>query len=163
MRKAFSYRLFGLGGVPRKVRPVLESEGIVVCDEGMSGRFITNNLKAPGKRNLYRSEGFSGSLVITRKRIICHTYRKRQINIPVDEPLVSELQVSTPDPQTLSLSFESSDFREGWQGIVELRFHTEKALQFRDALRSLGAKHRAAADAAQQNADENRLNKWGSA
>lgn len=146
MKKALSYRLFGLGGVPRRVRPVLEDEGIVVCDEGMRGRLITNNLQAPGKRNLHRSEGFSGWLAITRQRIICHTYRKRQINISVDEPKISELHVSTPDLQTLSLSFESSVFRERWQGVVEFRLQTEKAPQFANVLRSLGARHGEAED-----------------
>jgi len=142
--KALSYRLFRLGGVPKRVRLVLANEGIVVWDEGMRGRFITNDLKAPGRRSIHRSEGFSGWLAITQQRVLCYTYRKRQINISIDDPKLSELFVCTPDPQTLSLSFESSVLREGWQGVVEFRFHTEKALQFADVLGSLGARHDAA-------------------
>jgi hypothetical protein len=144
VKKALSYRLFGLGSVPKRVRPVLEKEGIVVWDEGMKGHFITKDLKAPGRRSIHRSEGFSGWLAITQQRILCYTYRKRQINISIDDPKLSELFVCTPDPQTLSLSFESSVFREGWQGVVEFRFQAEKALQFADVLGSLGARHGAA-------------------
>jgi hypothetical protein len=146
VKKALSYRLFGLGSVPKRVRLVLENEGLVVWDEGMRGRFITNDLKAPGRRSIHRSEGFSGWLAITRQRIICHTYGKRQINIAVDEPRITELHVSTPDLQTFSLSFESSVFREGWQGVVEFRLQTEKAPQFANVLRSLGARHGEAED-----------------
>jgi len=104
--KALSYRLFRLGGVPKRVRLVLANEGIVVWDEGMRGRFITNDLKAPGRRSIHRSEGFSGWLAITQQRVLCYTYRKRQINISIDDPKLSELFVCTPDPQTLSLSFD---------------------------------------------------------
>lgn len=157
MKKAVSYRLFGLGGVPNRVRPVLENEGIVVWDEGMRGRYITNDLKAPGRRSIHRSEGFAGWLAITQQRVLCYSYRKRQINISIDDPKLSELLVSTPDPQTLSLSFESSVFREGWQGVVEFRFHTEKALQFADVLKSLGARHGAPEEKIKRLTRQNRL------
>ena len=45
MRKALTYRLFGWGAIPKRVRPVLESEGIVVVDEGMRGWFVAKNVK----------------------------------------------------------------------------------------------------------------------
>lgn len=157
MKKALSYRLFGLGGVPRRMRLVLENEGLVVWDEGMRGRFITNDLKAPGRRSIHRSEGFSGWLAITQQRVLCYTYRKRQINISIDEPKLSELYVCTPDPEKLSLSFESSVFREGWQGVVEFRLQTEKALQFADVLGSLGARHGAAEEIIKRLTRQDRL------
>lgn len=157
MKKALSYRLFGLGAVPKRVHRLLASEGLVVWDDGMKGRFIANDLNAPGRRSIGRSEGFSGWLAITRQRIICYTYRKRQINIPVDEPRISELHVSTPDPQMLSLSFESSVFREGWLGVVEFRFQTEKALQFANVLGSLGARHGAAEETNKRLTRQDRL------
>ncbi len=37
MTKTILYRLFKAGGIPDKLRPVLESENIVVCDEGING------------------------------------------------------------------------------------------------------------------------------
>ncbi len=70
------------------------------------------------------------------------------MNIPVDDPKLSALQVDVPNEQTLSISFESFFFRVGWQGLVELRFNTEKAQQFHDVLISLGAQKGAPADAA---------------
>lgn len=142
MKKSILYRLFRLGAIPVKVRPILEAEGIVVADEGMGGWFITRNVKGPGKRYLHRSEGFSGCLVITKKRIICYTFWKRQINIAVDDPKLSQMYVAVPGKNRLCLSFESSVFREGWQGEIEYRFRTEKAQRFQDLLLALGVRQR---------------------
>lgn len=139
MKKTISYRLLGFGAIPKKIRPVLEEEGIVVLDEGMSGWFITKDVKGPGRRYRHRSEGFSGCLAVTEKRILCYSYAKRQMNISVEDPKISNLYFSNPDDKTLSISFESSVFREGWEGIIEFQFKTEKALQFSNALKSIGA------------------------
>ncbi len=137
--KTILYRLFGFGSVPRQLRPVLEQEGIVVCDEGIGGRFVAKHVNGPGKRYRHRTEGFSGCLVITKSRVICYTYGKRQINISVDDPKIANLYVDTPDEQSLWLSFESSNFRAEWNGVIEFRFNTDEALLFRDALVAIGA------------------------
>lgn len=138
IQKSLLYRLFGVGFIPRKIRPILEQEGIVLSDEGIGGGFIARDVKGPGKRYMHRREGFTGCLVITKKRIICYTYWKRQINISVDDPRLGEIYVRAVDQQILSVSFESSVFRDGWQGVIEYRFKTDKAIQFQDALISLG-------------------------
>lgn len=148
MRKTLLYTLFRIGAIPRKLLPILQSEGIVVADEGIAGRLITKNVRGPCKRYLNRSEGFSGCLVITTKRVACFTYWKRQINVAVGDSRLSALFVRLPDDETLSLSFESSVFRDQWEGIIEFEFETENALQFRDALKSVGAREGSAADAA---------------
>ena len=139
MKKAMLYRLFGLGSVPKKLRPVLEQEGIVVFDEGISGRFVARNVNGPGKRYRQRIEAFWGCLVITQVRVVCYTYGKRQINVSVKDPKIANFYVDVPKEHELCLSFESSAFREGWQGVIEFRFFTEKALLFRDALVAIGA------------------------
>lgn len=139
MNKSILYRLFNIGGIPRKLRSVLEVEGIEVCDEGMSGWLVTKNVKGPGRWHIYRREGFSGSLVVTSKRIICFTYWNRQINIAVDDPKITELFVSNPSENMFSISFESGVFRDGWSGVIEFLFKTEKARQFHTAFKSAGA------------------------
>ena len=140
MRKTILYRLFRLGAIPRKLRPTLEKENIVVSDEGISGRLITKDVMGPGKRYLHRSEGFSGCLVLTEERLICFTFWNCQINISINDPKVSEIYVDALNDYTLSLSFESSVFRDGWQGVIEFQFKTEKALRFCDTLISVGAR-----------------------
>jgi len=148
MKRTLLYRLFGIGAVPKKLRPMLEREGVVVLDEGMGGWFIARKVKGPHKRYRGRAEGFSGCLAITGQRVVCYTYGKRQINIAVDDPNISALYVDVPQPQRLSLSFESSIFQTGWSGVIEFRFNTDKAELFRDALLSIGAHHGSAPEAA---------------
>jgi hypothetical protein len=140
MKKTLLYRLFGLGRIPRQLLPIIESEGIVVADEGIGGWLITKHVNGPGRRHRNRAEGFTGCLVVTKKRVLCYTYGKRQINISIDDPRVSELQVTLPKAETLSIAFESSVYREEWRGVMEFRFNTERAQFFHDALRSIGAR-----------------------
>jgi hypothetical protein len=139
MKKAMSYRLFGLGAVPKKVRPLLKQEGILLEDEGIPGWFLARNVRSPGRRYIRCSEGFSGCLVITQKRVLCYTYGKRQIHIENDDFAITKLHVSAPDHRTLSIRFESSDFRKGWEGEIEFRFRTKKTLAFCQKFRELGA------------------------
>ncbi len=146
MKKTLLYRLFGFGSVPKNLLPVLEREGIVVADEGMGGWFITKHVNGPGKRYRHRSEGFSGCLVITKERVIGYTYGKRQINISVEDPKIANLYVDILKGEQLSLSFESADFREGWNGVIEFRFNTDKAHRFSEALMEVGAQQGTALD-----------------
>ena len=139
MKKTILYRLFKVGAIPKELLQVLQQENIIVMDEGIGGWFITKNVKGPGRRYLYRSEGFSGFLAVTKKRVVCYTYGKRQINIFKEDPKISHLYINIPSEHTLSISFESSIFQEGWMGVIEYRFKTEKAVQFKDALESFGA------------------------
>lgn len=147
MKKTILYRLFGFGSVPKKLRPVLEQEGIVAIDEGIGGWFVTKTVNGPGKRYRNRIERFSGCLAVTKARVVCYTYGKRQINISVEDPKIANLYVDTPEEQKLCLSFKSSNFREEWKGVIEFRFNTDKAPQFRNALMTIGAQQVAPANA----------------
>jgi hypothetical protein len=147
MKKTILYRLLGLGAVPKPLRPALAQEDIIVLDEGIGGWFIAKHVNGPGKRYRHHSEGFSGCLAITKARVICYTFGKRQINLSVADPNMAKLYVDTPEPNQLSLAFESADFREGWLGVIEFRFNTEKAARFREALVAFGAQPGTAADA----------------
>ena len=148
MKKTILYRLFGVGSVPKKLRPVLEREGVVVLDEGIGGWFVAKCVDGPARRYRRRTEGFSGCLAVTNSRVVCYSYGKRQLDICVADPRIANLYVDTPTEQKLYLSFESSDFREGWQGVVVFRFTTDKAVLFQKALLAIGAKRGTAAGAA---------------
>ena len=146
MTKTTLYRLFGAGSIPSDLRPALESEGVIVLDEGIGGRLITKHVDGPGVHYRHRREGFSGSLAITRKRLVCHTYGKRQINISLHDPKIASLYIDAPTDQSLELSFESSDFRQGWQGVMEFHFRTDKAHAFLEALTAVGVRRGSATE-----------------
>jgi len=139
MKKTLSYRLFRLGGIPRKLRPLLEAEGLRVADEGLSGRLVMGRVRGPGRRHYGRVEGFSGFLVVTGKRVMAYSYAKRQINIGLDDPRLAEIYVRLTSPEWLAISFEASTFREGWSGVMEFRFRTDKAPRFHEVLVAAGA------------------------
>lgn len=147
MKKSILYRLFRIGAFPRRMRPALEQEDIVLLDEGIPGMLITRHVDGPGRRWRHRAEGFSGWLVITGQRLMCQSFGRRQINMAVEDPRIKELCVDIPQEKRLSISFESSVFREGWKGVMEYRFNTEKAQLFYDKLVLLGAQAGRASDA----------------
>ena len=136
--KTLSYRLFCLGGIPARMRSLIEAEGLVIADEGIPGRLVMGRVDGPGRRHRGRVEGFSGFLVITRRRVLAYSYRRRQINIGVDDPRLAELYVRLASPNILVVSFESSIFRDGWSGVMTFRFHTDKATRFHAALLECG-------------------------
>jgi hypothetical protein len=146
MKKTIFCRLLGLGSVPKRLLPVLQQEGIVILDECMCGSLVMTNVDGPYKRYRHRSEFFLGCLAITEQRLVCYTLWKRQMNISVEDLKLKNLYVDLLSQDKLSISFESSCFREGWQGIIEFRFQTDKAPQFRDALLAIGAQQGAAAN-----------------
>lgn len=146
MKKTILYRLFGFGSIPEKLRPALVQEGIVVSDEGIGGRFVTKHVNGPYKRYRHRTEWFSGCIVVTRVRVVCYTYGKRQINISVEDPGIANIFVEAPEEEKLCLSFESSSFRDDWEGVIKFEFNTDKALEFRDALLVAGVQQGVAAD-----------------
>jgi len=138
MKKNLLYRLFGIGGVPMKIRPVLEEEGIVLADEGIAGTLVMRNIKGPGRRFIHRREGFLGCLLVTSRRLLACSFGKRQINIALDDPRLGDIYLRQTGFDRLAISFEAAHFREGWQGVMEFRFKTEKASDFNDKLLSLG-------------------------
>jgi hypothetical protein len=134
MKKTLLYRLFKVGAIPAKLKPVLDAEGMVVCDEGISVWLIMKNVRAPGKRFIYRMMGFSGFLAITRKRVIAYAYGRRLINIDVHSGKLAAVQAAVKNSSRLELTFESSIFRTDWSGAITLRFNTLEAKRFYDAL-----------------------------
>lgn len=132
------FKKLKLGTIPRRIRPVLEQEGIVVMDEAMTGCMVMHHVKGPGKRYRNRKEGFVGWLVITKERVICYSYWKRQINISVHNPDIPLLYADRQDDKKLAIAFESGRFREGWEGVIEFRLKTDKAADFYNALIAIG-------------------------
>ncbi len=138
MKKSILFKLFKLGALPKKIRPVLEQEEILAMDEGVGVRFIAKKLKGPHRRHVHKTGWFPGCLVVTKKRAACFAlWNKEIINIPVEKLKPGNFFVKVPRDRELSLSFESSSFFDGWSGMVEFRFKTFKARQFQEALRSL--------------------------
>lgn len=140
MSKNILYKLFGVGRVPRKHQALLESETIVILDEGIKGLFVTKDFKSPNKRFVNRREGFLGSIVVTKTRVMCHTFWRQQINLSVNDSRLTLLHTELISPETIAISFDSYLFNKECEGIIEFQFKTDKAQEIFDALGFLGVK-----------------------
>jgi len=139
MRKSLFFTLFRLGRVPKQVLPVLESEGIVLRDEGLRGSVTLRNFRAPGRIHNYKNTIFAGSLVVTEQRFAGFAFSKPLINVPLHDDRLRALELSVPRDGLLCISFDPSVFDIERSGSVECRFRTENAMTF---LERIGTKSR---------------------
>jgi hypothetical protein len=127
MGKSIFYRLFGLGKIPKAMVPILEKEGIVLEDQGLSGSVTFRKFRAPGRIYSYKKSAFVGSLVITRLRFAAFAFSKPLVNLPLEKDKMDLLELSVPNRNRFLMKFNAGDFHEGWKGTIECRFTTEIA------------------------------------
>lgn len=134
MGKSIFYKLFRLGRFPKAMVPILESEGIVLQDQGVWGSVTFRKFRAPGKIYNYRKSGFVGSVVITELRFAAFAFSKPLVNLPLEKEKLELLDLSVPKRNQLLVNFNAGDFHEGWKGTLKCRFSTELADMFLDRL-----------------------------
>ena len=135
MAHTLLYRLFGVGRMPRQWRTMLESEGLVLVDEGIAGSVTYRDFRAPGKRSAWRKVAFSGSIALTKTRLLALQYANPAINIPLDDERFEQLRISVEGKETLLVAFDASLFHNDWSGTMEYRFRTSQAQTLFETLR----------------------------
>jgi hypothetical protein len=130
MAHTLLYRLFGVGRMPRQWRTMLESEGLVLVDEGIAGSVTYRDFRAPGKRSAWRKVAFSGSIALTKTRLLALQYANPAINTPLDDERFKQLRISVEGEETLLVAFDASLFHDDWSGTMEYRFRTSQAQAF---------------------------------
>ena len=130
------YKWFGWGALPRPMRPVLEKEGIVLMDEGVSGSVLFRKFRAPGKRYSYRRNGVVASVVMTKIRFAVFNFGTPFVNLPLERAQLDKINLAIDEKGRLTVSFDAADFYPNATGTVSGRFATEKA---RDFLRRMEA------------------------
>ena len=78
---------------------------------------------------------FSGSIALTKTRLLALQYANPVINIPLDDKRFEQLRISVEGEETLLVAFDPSLSHDDWSGTTEYRFRTEQAPAF---LKSLG-------------------------
>lgn len=130
MSKTLLYRLFGVGRMPQQWRAVINSEGIVLMDEGIGGSVTYRDFSAPGRRSSWRKVAFSGSIALTKTRLLALQYANPAINVPLDDPRLQQMQFSVEGEDKLLVAFNANLFHNDWSGTIEYRFRTEQASAF---------------------------------
>ncbi len=135
MAKTLLYHLFGVGKMPAQWRTTIESEGVILFDEGIGGSITYRDFSAPGRRSLWRKVAFSGSIALTKTRLLALHYASPAITVPLDDPRLKQMKFSVEGGDKLLVAFNANLFHNDWSGTIEYRFRTEQAAAF---LKSLG-------------------------
>ena len=135
MTKTLLYRLFGGGRMPQQWRSTIDSEGVVLFDEGIGGSITYRDFSAPGRRSSWRKVAFSGSIALTKTRLVALQYANPAINVPLDDSRLHQIQFSVEGEDKLLVAFNANLFHNDWSGTIEYRFRTEQALAFLKSLR----------------------------
>ena len=127
MSKSLLHRIFGVGKIPAERRARLESEGIIVLEEGLRGSMSYRKYRAPGKRSGRGREGIVGAIALTKKRLVAFAWSKPVVDVPLDHPTLDKLNVKVENETRLCLSFEAEDFHADRSGSVVCRLSTDRA------------------------------------
>ena len=104
----FTKLLLGNGTLKPKLRAALESEGVVLIEEGLTGSIRYANFRAPGKRFKGKITGECFGLGISERRlaVYCRSGRVKLIDQPFTEPRLSALDVSLEGEDKVALRID---------------------------------------------------------
>ena len=134
MAKSLLYRLFGVGKIPEPLMSQLKNEGVILFDEGVKGSVTYRNFRAPGKRFSLRRQWFTGSIALTKTRLLGLMYSNTIINVPLADERIRAMHYSLEGDDGLCVAFDASLFHADWAGTIEYRFHTPQARQLMELL-----------------------------
>jgi hypothetical protein len=126
---------FGVGRIPKSLASELQSEGIVVSDDGvpMSLHFV----KYRSPRNGFTGrKGLAGYVALTSQRLIAKGYWETT-ELPLSRLNRNNISYGIRDENIFWISIEASDFYDDRSGRIEHRFTTQHAQQFKQELDSV--------------------------
>jgi hypothetical protein len=134
MAKTLLYRLFGVGKIPAPWRATIESEGIVLMDEGIGGSVTYRDFRSPGRRASWKKSAFSGAIALTKTRLLALQFSSPVINVPLDDDRLRQMQFSVEGEDRILIAFNADLFHNDWSGTIEYRFRTPQAATFLKSL-----------------------------
>jgi hypothetical protein len=137
MSKSIFYRLFGIGKIPPPLMAELQAEGLVVFDEGVKGSVTYRDFSAPGKRFLWKRQGFAASIALTKERLVAIAFSNFLINVPLTDERIHKLNYSVGSNGAWFVKFDASLFHADWSGTIEYRFKTDEAQRLMELLRKI--------------------------
>jgi hypothetical protein len=142
VKKTLLYRFFGLGKIPAQYASALQSEGLILADEGVKGTVTLLNFRSPNRIANWKRQWYSASIALTAARLLAFQYSSPIIDVPFADARFRELKFSVEPDGALLVAFDAALFHHDWSGRIEYRFFTPPAPQFLDQLtqRREGAK-----------------------
>jgi hypothetical protein len=134
MKKTLLYRLFGIGKIPAQSSSAIQSEGVIISDEGVKGSTTYLNFRSPQRRSNWRKVWYTAAIALTNVRILGFHFSNPIIDVPFTDQRFKGLKFSLEDENTLLVAFDASLFHSDWSGNIEYRFKTEYAQELLDKL-----------------------------
>ena len=135
MKKTLLYRLFGVGKIPAQYASALQSEGVILSDEGISGTVTYRNFRSPQQITNWRKQWYVASIAMTNTRLLAFRFSTVIIDVPFSDERFRGLQFSLEGETTLLVAFDASLFHDDWSGTIEYRFKTLLAPDLLNKLR----------------------------
>ena len=116
----------------------MTAEGPLFLEEGLPGSITYRNYRAPGQRSSLRKDATSGAIAVTPQRLVVWAGRGKNIDIPLDHPLRTAVQVTVDRPDRICFVYDASRFSTERSGTVEVRLRTTQAAQVANLLEPKG-------------------------
>ncbi len=131
-------RLLGslAGKVPDDLRTQLQTEGLILCEEGIRVGLRFKKYKAPRQR-FTGIKNIAGYGALTQVRLVAKGYSRYHNDIPLASITSRNLEYGLRKGNCFYFAFEASDFYDDRSGRVEVRLFTPKAEEFQRRLDAL--------------------------
>jgi hypothetical protein len=81
MKKTILHRLFGIGKIPAEYHPALQSEGVLLADEGIKGSVTYLNFRSPNRYSNWKRQWYTASIALTNARLLVFSYSSPIIDV----------------------------------------------------------------------------------
>ena len=132
----FVLKLFGIHSISEENRKQIDRQGVLFQDENLSGTIHFEKYKAQGKYFYHKKVRFRGALFLTQSQLYGFAFSKTILNVPLNHPRFAVLNITLPSPDSISFSFNTSDFNPDTSGTVTCTFKTDLAQQIYDRLQA---------------------------
>ncbi|WP_035928362.1 hypothetical protein [Pseudofrankia saprophytica] len=126
--------LLGAGQLPADLRASLESEDLVLVEEGLTGSITYRNYRAPGQRSSWRREAVSGAIAISAGRLVVWAGRGKHIDVPRAGVFLAAIDIGVEPPDRVRFAYDAGKFNPTRSGTVEVRLRTPRAAHVAELL-----------------------------
>ncbi|MBA2523370.1 MAG: hypothetical protein H0V25_08570 [Solirubrobacterales bacterium] len=131
--------LLGDGRLKPELRAALESEGLVLLEEGLAGRIGYSRFKAPGRRHNGKVTGVRAGLGLSELRLVvyCRSGKSKLIDTRFADSRFSRLDVFVEGDDTLAIrvDYDRMDIPKV-SGQITIRAKTRRAAEIVDEVRA---------------------------
>jgi hypothetical protein len=127
--------LLGSGQLPPELRAAVTAEETLFLEEGLTGSVTYRDFRIPGHgRGNWRKQAASGSIAVTRQRLVVWAFRYKHIDVPHDHPVRAGIAVTAEQPDRICFAYDAGATDPSRSGKVEVRLGTPNARQIAELL-----------------------------